>query len=93
MARGRNQTRTATAGLATACTALAKVVRFLAAFPRLLVLVVDMVVGRGVEHGELSVYGAGNKCSKRSDADGAMDIGFQVTGSFILAGGFLHLIF
>ena len=89
MARGRNQTRTATAGLATACTALAKVVRFLAAFSRLLVVVVARGVGRGREHGELSVDGAGNKCSKRSDADGAMDIGFHV-GSF--GGGFLHLV-
>ena len=90
MARGRNQTRTATAGLATACTALAKVVRFLAAFSRLLV-VVDMVVGRGVEHGELSVDGAGNKCSKRSDADGAM-VWISDFKLDLLAGGFLHLV-
>ena len=37
-----------------------------------------MVVGRGVEHGELSVDGAGNKCSKRSDADGAIDMDFKL---------------
>lgn len=47
MASGRNQTRSDTAGLATACTALANVVRFLAAFSRLLLVVVDMVVVKG----------------------------------------------
>ena len=44
MASGRNQTRRDTAGLATACTALANVVRFLAAFSRLLLLLVAVAV-------------------------------------------------